>query len=169
MRFSKVIQPMKQRDVYERLHSIAREARDAVTYCSWYKTDLKSSVAAPTIIMLNPSVFPFLFRSFLSLALPPVASGLLLRWLRIDHWVIVLVAILSMPLACIMRIQWLLIRDRRAAVAIGATLAPTLQGQWPGNFDLAKRLIAARGDDSYLGKAFQKPFSQLKCSGFVSI
>lgn len=92
--------------------------------------------------MVNKSVLPILLRFFLNLAVPPAVAIFSLQSLyHVSPWALLFVAILSIPLAFVIRVQWTLFRDKRAAAALGATLAPTPPGKWPGNLDILVKLV----------------------------
>lgn len=116
--------------------------------------------------MLNKSVLPVLLRFFLNLSIPSVLAVLFLRSIYdAKPWVTTLVGILSIPLAFTIRVQWGLIRDRRAAAALGATLAPIAPGEWPGNLDILLRIVESF-KNGYPGKSLlnvHNVFADVSC------
>lgn len=92
--------------------------------------------------MAPPPGIRLLLSSAPRLVLPPILAVVLLRIYqyvadtKLAFWITPVAAILSLPIAFTMSVQWLEFRDRRAAAALGAQLPPTIEYKMPGGFDL---------------------------------
>lgn len=90
---------------------------------------------------LAPGV-AFIARGLLSLVLPctliaGVRLFLAVRFeLVVPIWATIVLSILGLPVVLIARYQLLQFRHRRRAAALGARMAPALEGKWPGNLDI---------------------------------
>ncbi|KAJ7131724.1 cytochrome P450 monooxygenase pc-1 [Mycena crocata] len=94
--------------------------------------------------MLSPGV-AFLLRSSPILAIPlAVLAGVPAICepldLALPTWVVVLLAVASLPLYAICRVTFQDLRDKRAASAAGARLVPKVKGRSFGNIDILKMM-----------------------------
>lgn len=114
---------------------------------------------------LTPGV-AFLGRGLISLLFPcAVIAGIRLILaiqfdLVVPTWGVVIASILIIPLVLVARYQWVQFHHRRRAAALGARIAPRLQGKWPGNLDI---LLDAMDklQNSYIGKFHRCNFTIL--------
>lgn len=87
-----------------------------------------------------------LLKNLPSLAIPPAAvllGGKLLTYagVNVSPWALIVYALLSLPIAMFLRVQYTELADRRAAAAHGGVLPPRVYDKWPGGITLLRKLI----------------------------
>lgn len=84
----------------------------------------------------------FIARGLISLTLPCTLIAGIRLFLAVQFrlvvpiWATIVLSILAFPFVLIARYQFRQYRLRQRAAALGARMAPTLEGKWPGNIDI---------------------------------
>jgi hypothetical protein len=97
------------------------------------------------MVVITPGV-DFIAHHLVNFSLPPALLVAAARYLAATHefsvptWVLVSGSILSVPLVSAARIIWKSFLDKRDAAAMGARLAPVIEGKSVGNLDVLSKM-----------------------------
>jgi hypothetical protein len=96
--------------------------------------------------LLTPGLF-FLSRAFASLlflyTMIAVAQFILddRFGILLPGWVLIVATVFLIPAIATVRLSWAQFYKRRRAIALGARVAPTISGSWPGNLDVLTEMV----------------------------
>ncbi|KAF7370079.1 Cytochrome P450 [Mycena sanguinolenta] len=114
---------------------------------------------------LSPGV-RFLVRLVIHVFSKPIVLGFGVHYLskragfHIPVWATILLTAASLPLYVTYRVLRKQARQRREAEAMGARLAPTLQGKWLGNLDWMRKMVYLR-EHGYPGDGIDEAIAEL--------
>lgn len=118
--------------------------------------------------VVTPGV-DFIVRNLVTLSIPPTLLAVALRALTAAYdlplptWLVISGSILSVPLIIAVRIISKSLYEKRRAAALGARLAPQIQGKSIGNFDILG-VMRDLWDTGYPGKC---SYCQYPCAMFI--
>jgi hypothetical protein len=96
--------------------------------------------------IITPGII-FLSRAFVSLLLLCAVIGLAgfvlddYFGIFVSRWILIVATVLVIPVIATLHSSWALVKKHRRAAALGARVAPTINGSWPGNLDVLLELV----------------------------